>query len=79
MAINAIWRLIHEIPESIISLAVYSCKLLVAADFNIKIFFSSTWRRAATASLDNMSFEFSRMLIIHSVTLFTETRILFRI
>ena len=35
VTINAIWRLIREIPESKISLPVYSRKLLVAADFNI--------------------------------------------
>ena len=33
------------------SLTVYSCILLVAADLKIEIF-SNSWRRVATASLD---------------------------
>ena len=43
-------RLFGEIPGAKISLLVYSSKLLVAADFTI--FFLSTWRSAAIASLD---------------------------
>ena len=50
VAINAIWRLVGEIPEAKISLPLCSSKLLVAADFQIKFFFK---RRAATVSLDN--------------------------
>ena len=67
VAINAIWRLIGEIPESKILLLVYPRKLLVAADFNINFFikysasshYRVSWYRIKNKSIFPLKIYFS--------------------